>query len=184
MRKLQLATFVAALALLAYAGTASAQSCTRSGCQVGPCVEENILVDPGLRGCPQWSFSGVAQRKPDGLGGYYAEFSNGYGVLAQNQVADLGSTFSLTYYVQFENTQPTYWQSLDIFIYDANTGQRLAWVESLNGYAGNFGWHRRDVNLGSHPDWVGRNLQVRFEGYAYYGAIFKVTSIYLWEGYW
>lgn len=67
------------------AGTASAQSCTRSGCQVGPCVEANILVDPGLTGCPQWGFSGVAQRKTDAWGGYYAEFSSGYGVLAQNR---------------------------------------------------------------------------------------------------
>jgi hypothetical protein len=183
MRKLQIVTCAAVLALFAYAGTASAQSCSRAGCQVGPCVEENILVDPGLYGCPQWSFSGGAQRKSDAFGGNYAEFS-GYGVVAQNQVANLGSTFSLTYYVQFENTMPTYWQELDVFIYDANTGQRLAWVDSLNGYAGNFSWRRRDFSLGSHPDWVGRTLQVRIEGYAYYGAIFKVTGIYLWENYW
>jgi hypothetical protein len=176
-----LATCMLMLALLSFPQLASAQSCSRTGCQVGPCVEENILVDSGFTGsCPEWSFSSSAQRKSS-----WAEFSNGYGVLTQNQTANVGgSTFSLTYYVQFENTQPTYWQELDVFIYDASTGQQLAWVDTLFGYAGNFSWRRRDFSLGSHPDWVNRPLQVRIEGYAYYGAVFKVTSVYLWQSYW
>ena len=180
----QFAMLISVLALL-LPGTASAQTCSRTGCQVGPCVYENILVDSGLSGsCPQWSFSGGAQLKSDSAGGHWAEFSSGYGVLTQNQRADVGgSSFEFTYYVQFENTQPTAWQELDVFIYDADTGQQLAWVDSLTGYAGNFSWQRRDFHLGSRPDWVNRNLQVRIEGYAYYGAVFKVTSIHLWQSY-
>lgn len=180
----KIAAYVSVLALFALAGTASAQTCSRSGCQVGPCVEENLLVDSSFsESCSQWSFSGNAQRY-SGWAQFSEYNSSNIGVLTQNQVADVGgSYFAFTYYVQFENTQPTYWQELDVFIYDANTGQQLAWVDTLTGYAGNFSWQRRDITLGTHSDWRNRNLQVRIEGYTYYGATFKVTGVGLWQTY-
>lgn len=179
MRKL--AAFVSVLAFLSFAEVTSAQSCTPPlACQVGPCVAQNILVDSDLnQGCPNWVFSGAVERK---FGGYYwAEFT-GYGLLTQTTRAEVGASYDLTYYVQFENTQPTHWQQLNVYIHDVTSGQQLH-VDQLTGFAGNFPWQRRDIRLGSHPEWAGHDLQVKIEGFAYYGAVFKVTSIYLWENY-
>lgn len=177
----KLAVFVSVLVFLSFAEVASAQSCTPPPvCQVGPCASRNILVDSDLnQGCPNWAFSGAVARQ---FGGYYwAEFT-GYGLLTQTTRAEFGASYDLTYYVQFENTQPTHWQQLNVYIYDVTTGQQLH-VDQLTGFAGNFPWQRRDIRLGSHPEWAGHDLQVKIEGFAYYGAVFKVTSIYLWENY-
>lgn len=178
------ALFAIVLALFIFSPPAEAQ-CTHSGC-VGPCIAWNLIVDEFFsQGCPNWVFGGSVQTKSDGGicsgGGPYAQFSGGYGTLSQVVHPTIGLNYDFGYTLQFENAQPTYWQSLDVYLYDADTGQQLMRVDSVSGYAGNLYCQRRDIRLGSHPEWAGRNLEIRFQGYAYYGAVFKVTAIAFWE---
>lgn len=182
MRRTALLAIV--LALVTFSSQAAAQ-CTHDGC-VGPCLAQNLIVDPSFKsGCPNWVFNGSVQTKTDGGicsgGGPYAQFSGGYGTLSQVVYPTVGLTYEFSYILQFENAQPTYWQALDVYLYDADTGQQIMRVDSVNGYAGNLYCMRRDISLGSHPEWAGRNLEIRIQGYAYYGAVFKVTAIAFWE---
>lgn len=147
---------------------------------------KNILSDDSFvdTSCPVWTFTGVATRKTDNLmcGGFpaYAEISSGVGSFSQTATANTnGSQFYLSYVVSFSGQQNTYWQDFAVYIEDASTGTVLATADHFTGLNGALNCVRRDINLGYHSDWRGKNLRIRFQGYAYYGAVFKVGMVSL-----
>lgn len=151
----------------------------------GQCAK-NILSDDSFAdtSCYVWTFSGVATRKTDNLmcGGFpsYAEISSGVGSFSQTATANTnGSQFYLSYVISFSGQLNTYWQDFSVYIEDASTGTVLATADHFNGYSGAMNCVRRDINLGYHSDWRGKNLRIRFDGYAYYGAVFKVGMVSL-----
>ena len=146
----------------------------------------NILSDDSFAdtSCTVWSYSGVATRKTDNLmcGGFpsYVEISSGVGSFTQTATSNSnGSQFYLSYVVDFSGQQNTYWQDFAVYIEDASTNTVLATADHFTGLGGAISCARRDINLGTHSDWRGKQLRIKFEGYAYYGAVFKVGMVSL-----
>lgn len=109
-----------------------------------------------------------------------ASAAGGVGAFTQTATANTnGTQFYLSYVVDFSGRQNTYWQDFAVYIEDASTGTVLATADHFTGLGGALSCVRRDVNLGYHSDWRGKNLRIKFEGYTYYGAVFKVGMVSL-----
>ena len=176
----RLVLIVAMLFTMSFAVNASAQ------------CAKNILSDDSFvdASCYVWSYSGAAARKTDNLmcGGFptYVEISGSAGTgiqpgsFSQTATANTnGSQFYLSYVINFSGQQNTYWQDFAVYIEDASNNTVLATADHFTGYIGALNCVRRDINLGLHSDWRGKSLRIRFEGYAYYGAVFKVGMVSL-----
>jgi hypothetical protein len=174
-----------ALFLLSIAGSAAAQ-CSRGGCVWGGCSELPLLIDEELRGCAgSWSYSGSVAHLSNGTcygEPNYANFYGGWGTVKQDTVADAGGDyFQFNYFVSVTNANNNAWSGLEVNLYDANSSQLLAHLDSVPPGT-NLSCVRRDVLLGNHPEWKNRTLQVRFDGYAYYGVQFHLESANIWQG--
>lgn len=180
----KLATTLALLLLVAFTGAAHAQDCHRGGCISADCSFLPLLDDPEFTGiCNVWAYSGGVSQKSNGTcyEPNYAHFTSGYGTVYQDTVADnTGDKYTFNYFVTVENANGNPWSSLEVNLYDANTGQFLAHIDSITSSSA-LSCVRRDIDLGTHADWKGRTLRVRFDGYAYYSTRFRVENAGLWQ---
>jgi hypothetical protein len=177
--------FVFVALLLTVAGNLFAQQCVRGGCIWGGCTELPLIYDEQLAGCNLWVYSGNVTHQSNGTCSgepNYALFANGYGTVTQNTVANAGGdTFQFNYTVTVTNANNNAFSGLEVNLYDANTSQLLAHVDSVPPGT-NLSCVRRDVLLGSHPDWKNRTLQIRFDGFTYYGVQFRLEQANIWQG--
>jgi hypothetical protein len=177
-----------ALAAVVLAPFASAQYC---GLPAGGPFSQNLIVDGDFgNNCPIWEFGGAGYRATDGGICYGQEYYARLTTLSASSVSQRmnnipqGQSYALSYVVQLNGIgEPLRSAELWGNISDANTGQILAYVVYDPGTA-NFFCQQRYMNLGAHPEWVGRDLRVTF--YTNGGAaagVYKITYVGFWVNY-
>jgi hypothetical protein len=182
-------SFAVSLVAAAFFAAPAHATCSRENVICGPCSQANLVWDYDFSdsSCNAWQTSGSGTQKfpsgatmcsNQGVGARFVGPTNGWSYFYQSTDADAGgSTFSLDYYVE---------------IYDpGNSSSNRVSVEILaNGVwttvdapaGGNRYCETRSINLGSHPEWVGKTLQIWLGGYAANSSsTVSVQSIALWQ---
>jgi hypothetical protein len=171
--------------------TLGMQSAARADCTPFGCFWHELAIDDELTFYPPgaWVASGNVYHYSNGTSCYYdgnyAQFSGGWGTLTEVTLAPdktLGDHYTFAYFVTVSNATSDPWGGLVVGLYDADTGQQLASIDSLSPSTA-LSCQRKDFDLGYHSDWKNRRLQIRFDGYSYAGEQFKLEGVQLWQSY-
>jgi hypothetical protein len=133
--------------------------CSRSGSE--------LIVDGSFNnGCSNWSYAGNAGRLLNDwcTTGWSGGFGRGDASdIYQTTTADAGgSNFSMSYDYRLHGVDSLHSAVLTTSITDLNTNA-VTMIDEVAGPPNSSGCVTRSFSLGSHPEWVGHNLQVTFE---------------------
>ena len=115
--------------------------------------------------------------------GYFSGPMGSINTIYQDTVADYGGSsgtkFDFDYTVESANPSNNFRDELDIYLLDASTGAVLAHVDTIIGAH----WcYTRHIDLGAHPEWIGKNIRVELDAYVPDSdANFKVAGMAFWQ---
>jgi hypothetical protein len=195
MRLSQAVITLLVLAVALFAVPPVQAQCSQGGVPVcGPdCQWYNVLYDPYFNqtGCNAWVYGlQGAQKAPTGAqmcngwqaGARFVGPTNGWSFISQStttQPPNQGDHFWLSY--TFETNDPANDPNTRIAIEILTPNGYFATIDGPHGGAR---WcDTRQIDLGHHPEWVGRSIGFWIDGYVpSAGATISIASVALWQG--
>lgn len=188
------------LAVLCILGSASASpaaaGCYWGGCQIGPCVYDNILLDHDFDtpSCSAWVFTGYTSRIWDadtcssGFYDYQAVFygspsSGVVGVVYQDvEVPSTQSSAEVGFYVDIQGSAPSWWDRLKVTLRDPATHQVLETVLTLTGTSA---VDCQFVSAQVQGNYAGQTIRLHFESTIWSGSEtrFVIDGVAYWHFY-